>query len=228
MQRHTGESGAALILLLGITGALAILAAISVMVLTNQQGATAKDRSHKTSTYYAEAALDSAVNAAKGKTDVATANFLTSEEMAVNYDAACPDGPDVIYRVYDNQTPVNTAITATRASRETHGPRRQGVDRSHDFLLGQGDPPASPGGPDHGTVVQALPKAALFSDANINSNGSSDVYAVNDDFTAYVPDPPGNYPTKVMAGGNVTGTGAPISRRRAAASSRSVSKRTAP
>ena len=42
MQRHTSQRGAALILLFGITAALAILTVSLVMLVVNQQGATAK------------------------------------------------------------------------------------------------------------------------------------------------------------------------------------------
>lgn len=206
MQRHTGERGAALILLLGITAALAILTGTLVMVLANQQGATASERSHKTSLYYAEAALDSAVNAAKGKTDVQTAGFLTPEEMAVNYDAAYPSGPNVTYRVYDNQTPVNTAITCDEGKpgdpTDPDGMVWLEVTTSY---LGKTSRLRVLVVQTTESVVQAFPKAALFSDADIYLNGSSDIYAVNDDGTAYVPNPPGNYLTKIMAGGDVRG-----------------------
>lgn len=206
MQRHTGERGAALILLLGITAALAILTGTLVMVLANQQGATASERSHKTSLYYAEAALDSAVNAAKGKTDVQTAGFLTPEEMAVNYDAAYPSGPNVTYRVYDNQTPVNTAITCDEGKpgdpTDPDGMVWLEVTTSY---LGKTSRLRVLVVQTTESVVQAFPKAALFSDADIYLNGSSDIYAVNDDGTAYVPNPPDNYLTKIMAGGDVRG-----------------------
>jgi len=62
MKSHGGQRGAALILLLGIMAALAVFAASLVMVLANQQGATAAERSRKTSLYYAEGALDAAVS----------------------------------------------------------------------------------------------------------------------------------------------------------------------
>ncbi len=208
MQRHTDERGAALILLLGITATLAILAGASVMVLANQMHATAADRSDKTSLYYAEAALDSAVNAVKSKTDVSATGFLTPAEMAVNYNAAYPSGPAVTYRVYDNQTPVNTAIDCDQGQpgNPTDPDDRVWLEVTTSYL-GKASRLRVLVVQTVGTVIQAMPKAALFSDQNIYFNGSSDAYAVNDDFTAYVPDPPGNYATKIMAGGNVKGNG---------------------
>ncbi len=206
MKRQTGERGAALILLLGIAGALAILTAILVMALSNQQGATARDRSHKTSTYYAEAALDSAVNAAKNKTNVATPDFLTPEEMAVNYEAAYPSGPAVVYRLYDNQTPVNTAIAYDqgRPGSATDPDGMVWLEATTSYL-GKATRLRVLVVQTVESIVQAFPKAALFSDQNIRLQGASDAYAVNDDGTAYVPNPPGNYLTKIMAGGNVSG-----------------------
>ncbi|MEI6726743.1 MAG: hypothetical protein WCN81_11045, partial [Actinomycetes bacterium] len=65
MQRHSSERGAALILLLGITATLVILASTLFMVLINQQHATASERKAKTSVFYGEAALDKAVSVAK-------------------------------------------------------------------------------------------------------------------------------------------------------------------
>ena len=65
MQRHAKERGAALILLLGITATLVILAATLVMVIINQQSATAGERDRKTSVTYAEGSLDSLVQYVK-------------------------------------------------------------------------------------------------------------------------------------------------------------------
>ena len=47
MRSHDTESGFALILLIGITAALAIFAAVLVMMLDNQQQSTLKERTNK-------------------------------------------------------------------------------------------------------------------------------------------------------------------------------------
>ena len=77
MHRHTSQRGAALILLLGITAALAILSSTLVFVLVNEQRATA--RGARTQSFYAaEGALDSAVQMAKVNTTMSTtAEWLT-------------------------------------------------------------------------------------------------------------------------------------------------------
>ena len=124
MQRHTKETGAALLLLIGITAALAILTAALVVLLANQQGATAAERQTKTSLYYAEAALDSGVNAIKTTTTVSTVDFPTGPspqaqidmtQMNTEYVVACPSpAPTPIYKVYDNVSgaDVNVAYDA--------------------------------------------------------------------------------------------------------------------
>ncbi len=63
MKRHGQEEGFGLVMLLCITMVLVILAAAMVMVLGNQQVSTAHDTSTKNSMYYAEAALNSGVDA---------------------------------------------------------------------------------------------------------------------------------------------------------------------
>jgi len=197
MQRHTGERGAALILLIGITAALAILATAAVMVLANQQGATANDRSDKTSLYYAEAGLDSAVTAVKGKTISQTAAFVTASELAANYTTAYPSAPALTTRVYDDATVVDANTPAYDQNRDTKvwvevQVTYQGQKTRLRKMVGQT------------TTPNIWPKAALFSDANISaSSGSGDVYAVNPDGTPDTSGPP--YQTSVMARGNFTG-----------------------
>ena len=65
MHRHTSQTGAALIMLLGMIAALAILAATLVLVVVNQQYATANVREKTQSLYVDEAALDSGVRIAQ-------------------------------------------------------------------------------------------------------------------------------------------------------------------
>jgi len=208
MQRHTGETGAALILLIGITAALAILTGALVMLLVNQQGATASERATKTSLFYAEAALDSGVNAIKSTTVTGT-NFPTTtaidtSQMNTQYVAAYPSpAPTPTYAVYDNQATVDRSI-----------------------MWDQGRP-VSANTPDHMVWVEAtvtylgrtsrlremlasntstsiLPQAALYADTDINANGTSDIYAVKPDSTFYTAGVP-PYVTSIMAGGDFTG-----------------------
>jgi len=111
MHRHTSQRGAALILLLGITATLAILASTLVFVLMNQQRATASDRSSKRSLYAAEAALDSAVAFAKvEKLMSTTAEWLTPADLAAYFAEKFPHSATVTYRVYDNLATVNYDI----------------------------------------------------------------------------------------------------------------------
>ena len=66
MHRYKNQRGAALIMLIGITAALALLSSTLVFVIQNQQRATANERSGKQSFYAAEAALDSGRPARQG------------------------------------------------------------------------------------------------------------------------------------------------------------------
>jgi hypothetical protein len=119
MHRHTGQRGAALILLIGITAALAILSASLVMLVVNQQGATARERKSKTSMYYAEAALNSAIAGLKANTSWLAPTTPASAaalavDMAANYNTlpATPEAPPTpTYAVYDNQPTVDLSIT---------------------------------------------------------------------------------------------------------------------
>ncbi len=200
MRRQTPERGAALILLIGITAALAVLAATSVMVLVNQQSATARDRADKNSMDYAEAGLNSAVAAVKSKDFSTTAAFVTWSEMAANYNAAYPAGPPLTTAVYDNQAMVNPAttydgggpITATTPDGkvwvEVQVTYRGRTTRLRQLVA-------------ETRVVGGLPQAALFSDEDIiATTGTPDVYAVNPDGT---PDTSGlPYQTEVTARGS--------------------------
>ena len=103
------EEGFGLILLIGITAALAILAAALVMLLTNQQWNTARERSSKTSESYAEAALNSAVVGVENDNSWLTTPFTNATEMSADY-STISGAPTVTYQVYDNLTPVNYGV----------------------------------------------------------------------------------------------------------------------
>jgi len=81
MRSHDPESGFALILLIGITAALAILAAVLVMMLDNQQQSTFKERTNKQNLSYSEAALDSALLGVEGDNSWLTTPFTTTAEQ---------------------------------------------------------------------------------------------------------------------------------------------------
>ena len=187
MERQGRETGAALILLLGIIATLAIIAATLVMAIGNQQGATAMERTRKTSLYYAEGALDAAVTLAKTKTIPVTSAggewLPQSEVQAALVAAGFPaDATLTGFAVYDNLTPVDTGIwwdsngdgivwvevTVTYQGRTTR--MRVLVRQSTQ------------------SVVKSFPKAIVYSDTGIYLDGTSDVYAVeNDGTTPYLP-----------------------------------------
>ena len=116
MQKMTGQRGSALLLLMGITAALAILTATTVMLLANQQGATASERQQKTSLYYAEAALNGAVKRSENNmiSQTSTDPWVTQDQMLADIQAAFggslhPESwtPSV---TYDNLTPVDQSV----------------------------------------------------------------------------------------------------------------------
>jgi hypothetical protein len=208
MQRHTGERGAALILLIGITAALAVLTGALTMLMVNQQGATARERTTKTSLYYAEAALDSAINAIKGTAAPGTpfptvTPGIDISQVNTQYLAAYPSAPTPTYAVYDNLATVNPSTRWDQGG------------------------PVSANTPDGMVWVEAtvtylgrtsrlrqllsslmstsiLPQAALYADTDISAGGTSDVYAVRPDGTFYTAGVP-PYVTSIMAGGDLTG-----------------------
>jgi type II secretory pathway pseudopilin PulG len=214
MQRHTKQEGFALIMLVGISVVLAILAASLVVVLGNQQGATHRESNTKNSLYYAEAALDSAVASVKNSANF-NSGFWTAAGLNANYASLPAPAPTAVsYRVYDNaatlvlhtpaqagDTPAYDAnldgkvwveVTTTYQGRTTRLRELVAVYTT--------------------SVVSKFPKAALFdggdagtSKGNITINGG-DIYAVNSDLSAYTGGAP--YPSTIMAGGKITATSA--------------------
>ena len=204
MCRYKDQSGAALIMLIGVTAALALLSATLVLAIQNQQAATASERERTQSFYASEAALDSAVQLAKvDKTMSTTTEWLTQEELAAAFDDAFPAGATVTYRVYDN---LGTGYF------------------SYDIKWDQGGP-TDPTTPDHRVWVEAtveyqgkttrtrclveqskmpfsaaLPKTVTYSDTGIKLLDSSDIWAVVPE--TGLPDNSGTpYPTAITAGG---------------------------
>jgi hypothetical protein len=201
MQRHAGDRGAALILLIGITAVLAILAAAGVMVLANQQRATASDRKHKTSMDYAEAGLDFAVNAVKSKAFSQSASFVPTATVAADFAAADASAPPLKVRVYDNAPtvdPVVSGVTYPTPAFDQNGDDIVWVEVQVTFLRRSTRLREQ--------VVQRLvpiSQAVLFSDKHITANGTSDFYAVSLDGTPDISGPP--YQTDVTCRWNLTG-----------------------
>ena len=183
MHRHAGERGAGLILLIGITAALAILAATGVMVLANQQGATASDTTRKSSLDFAEAALDFSIDAVKSKAFSRTdPSWVATSTVAAAYSAAYPSAPPLTMRVYDNATtidPVVSGVTYPTPAFDQNADDKVWVEvqttyRGQTTRLRQ-------------QVMQQLvpvAQAVLFCDQDITLNDTSDIYAVNPDGTA--------------------------------------------
>ena len=193
MRAHTKESGFALILLIGITAALAILAATLVMLLDNQQHATAAERKTKTSLDYAEAALNSAVNACKNDTSWlgSGSTTLTSAYLGANYPSG---GPTVTYLIYDNLNPIDYS-----KNYDFNGDHEVWVETDTTWL---GKTSKVRQLVSSSTTTSILPKAAAYADTDIVLSGSANIYGVLPDGT---PDTSGApYPTTIMAGQDIT------------------------
>jgi Tfp pilus assembly protein PilX len=198
MRRHSDQGGFALILLIGIMAALAILASMLVVMLDNQQHATSKERSSKTSLYYADAALSSAASAAENDTTWLTNSAYTVSQSTYNADYASLSGaPTATYTVYDNLSPTNTAVTY-----DSNGDGEVWVQASVTWnrktstvreLVSSA------------TKTSILPKAAAWTDTNMTLNDSSNIYGVQNNGQ---PDDSGApYVTSIMCGGNFHGNG---------------------
>ena len=193
MRAHSKESGFALILLIGITAALAILAATLVMLLDNQQHATASERKTKTSLDYAEAGLNSAVNTLKNDTSwlAPGSSTLTTAALNANYPAG---GPTVTYRIYDNLSPINYAY-----SYDYNGDHQVWIEADTIF---QGRTTRVRQLVNSSTKTSILPKAAAYADTDIVLSGSSNIYGVNADGSVDASGAP--YITTIMAGQSFT------------------------
>jgi Tfp pilus assembly protein PilX len=194
MRAHSKESGFALILLIGITAALAILAATLVMLLDNQQHATAAERKTKTSLDYAEAALNSAVNACKNDTSWLSpgSTTLTSANLGANYPSG---GPSVTYLIYDNVNPIDYSKTY-----DWNGDHEVWVETDTTWL---GKVSKVRQLVSSSTKSSILPKAAAYADTDIVLSGSSNIYGVNADGSVDASGSP--YITTIMAGQDFTG-----------------------
>jgi Tfp pilus assembly protein PilX len=196
MRSHDSESGFALILLIGITAALAIFAAVMVMMLDNQQQGTLKERTNKTTLSYAEAALNSAVIGVQNDNSWLTAPFTTTPEMAemsADYNTlAGAAGTTVTYQVYDNLSPVNTSIHW-----DSNGDGEVWVQTTTTY---QGRTSVVRQLVQSKKTLSVIPYAAAWTDTNMTLCDTSNIYAVNPDGT---PDTSGApYATNIMCGGD--------------------------
>ena len=200
MQRHSSQEGAALIMLMGIMATLAIVCAMLVMVVLNQQRATANVRSSTQSLYAGEGALDSAVQMTKVASPMPTASpatpWLTDAALAAAFNSQFPPGATVSYLYYDNIPSVDTSRTW-----DSNVDKRMWVEATCLYqkkttrtrvLIQQLTLP----------FAAALPKAVTYSDTGIRLEEYSDIYAINADGT---PDSSGApYVTAISAGGTWT------------------------
>ena len=210
MDTRGSQTGAALIMLIGIIAVLAILSATLVVTIANQQSATARERRATQSFYAAEAALDTGVQLAKVDRKMSTtAEWLTQEDLQAAFYDFFPAGATVAYRVYDNLPTVNYNIKWDQGGpTDAHVPdhrmwveatvTHQGKTTRTRALITQKQVP----------FAEALPKAVTYSDTGIWLEGSSDIYAVNEDGSPDTSGPP--YQTSITAGTVMHGSKIPL------------------
>jgi hypothetical protein len=222
MQRHSGQTGAALILLIGITAALAILSAAMVMLLGNQQGATARERQSKTSMYYAEAALNSALAAVKGSDKWQTEPFSDPADMtamAAKYISLPDPRPTPTFRVYDNAATIDPVGYPPTPAWDQNGDGQVWVQATVTYQ-GRTTPVRQMVAFVTSSLPSKLAKAAIFCGAagaagandNITFTGTGDAYtatfdswpATNANGHSYTGGAP--YPTAIKSVGNITAT----------------------
>ena len=186
MHRYRSQSGAALIMLLGMIGALAILAAMLVMVVANEQFATANVREKTQSLYVDEAALDYGVRVAELSSPMPTASptsgtWIPQSQLTDAFLSYFPHdaGTTVTMTIYDDLPTIDTSIKwDSNANRKMWVQARatyNGKTTLSRVLIQQTTVP----------FAAALPKAVTYSDTGIKLNDTSDVYAVNADGTAW-------------------------------------------
>jgi hypothetical protein len=171
-------------MLLGMIAALAILAATLVLVVANQQFATAKVRDRTQSLYVDEAALDSGVRVAELSSPMPTASPTSgppqwpSQTDLDRFSSYFPHDANTTLSItsYDDLSPtINPAIRW-----DSNANRKMWIQATATYhkkttvsrvLVQQMTVPFS----------AALPKAVTYSDTGIKLNDSSDVYAVKPD-----------------------------------------------
>ena len=202
MQRHRNEEGWGLIFLIGMTAALALLAATMVMAVGNQEGRTSAEKAHKNSVYYAEGVIDSAVQYVKSQPmpkEYTDDPWMTMSDLTDALTAAglLPAGATITsFLVYDNSNPIRGVF---------YDANDDGLMWLEVTLVYKGKTTRLRCLVSQLTqnVVKSFPKAVVYSDSGIKLDGSSDVYAVDPDgVTPYNPaNHGGAYSTTIMAGG---------------------------
>jgi Tfp pilus assembly protein PilX len=186
MRRHTGQRGAALILMLAITATLAILASTLVFVIANEQRATANVRLGTRSVYAADTAIETGVvkaQVASPMPTVAPASeadwWLDTGTLESIFANSYPAGVSVEYDFYDNLSPV---VTTTKY--DSNADKRMWVQATVTYTEGNHTKKTC----ERVLVEQsvkpfaaALPAAVTYSDTGIKLLDSSDIYAVNAD-----------------------------------------------
>lgn len=204
MRRTDREGGFALLLLIGITATLAILATTAVLVLGNQQHATAADRSQTQSFDYAEAGLNSAVMAVRTHKWPAANAAFSSSDLAAAYDFTYPSGsaPALTVKVYDNQNPVNPAITWDRgwATAPTTPDGKLWVE-AQVTVNGKTSRIRTLVGQMNSTGTFQVPAAAIYTDGNVKfTTGGGDAFGVKADGS-----PDTGKSAAIVAGGSFSG-----------------------
>ena len=202
MTRLKEQDGAALIMMIAIMAILATLSAALVLVTTNTQTATATVATRMTAFNYAEAALSSGVLAVRTQSWPSSGGAFSASTLAAAYNNTYPSGPTATIIVYDNQNPINTAITwdkGSPTSASTPDGRlwvqasvtSQGKTASLRELVGQVN----------STGTFQVPPAAIYTNGSVNfTGGGGNVFAVT---ATGAPDT--SKSAAVMAGGNFAG-----------------------
>ena len=203
MHRNAKEDGFALIMMIGITAALAIMAATIVLVTANTQSATGDNRAQVSSFNYAEAGLDSAAMAVRTLAWPASGQSLSATSLAAAYNATYPSGPPLTVRVYDNQATVDPTVTWDKG-----GPNHAGTPDGELWVEAQVTVNGKTSrvrelvGQVNLTSKFGIPGAALYTDGNVvdGTGGSGNIYAITASGT-----PDTSKSAAVYAGGSFTG-----------------------
>ena len=202
MRRLRQQDGAALIMMIAITAILATLSAALVTVATNTRAATDTVAVRMTAFNYAEAALSSGVLAVRTQTWPSSGGSFCPATLAAAYNNTYPSGPAATIIAYDNQNPINTAVTWDQGSPTSASTpdgklwvqasvTYQGKTATVRELVGQ----------INSTGTFQVPAAAIYTDGSVNfTGGGGNVWAVN---SAGAPDT--SKSTAVEALGNFAG-----------------------
>ncbi len=180
MRRLRSESGTAMIMMLGIAATLAVLAAAIVGVTANTQATTAAVGTHDAALDYAEAGLNSAVLAVRTQAWPASGGSFAASDLAAAYNATYPAGPALTVQVYDDQNPVNKAITWDKGSpTSATTPDGQLWVQAAVTFAGETAVVRQEVGQVNATGAFQVPAAAIYTDGSVNfTGGGGNVFAV--------------------------------------------------